>query len=631
MSLMTTERRSLETARRVRFAPDRRRVSEKPDAAFRPATLMVLAVWMGVTTGLTELALLFARWRLVDATALSSVQLNQHALWMVPVSYAMVFGSFGLASALLLSIFRSRWSVILGVYVLSFISVFSLILSYRGLSSLATTALSAGIAFRISCRILRRAAQTRRLVACTLPGTIGLVAIFWGFGPSRETISERLLPTAPARAPNVLFIVLDTVRAESLDLYGYSRATSPALRRFAERGVRFDRARSPGTWTLPSHASMFTGRWPHELSTRLDRPLDATFPTLAEFLLQRGFDTAGFVANTFFCSRWYGLSRGFLHYEDVAVNPAEILRSANLGRAIARKFAPYDRDRPTAYFDRKDASAINKEFLDWLDNRPVGHPFFAFLNYYDAHDPYLSPSGSARHFGLTPSNRQESEMLRDWHRISKNPMDSHAVELVRDCYDDCIVDLDEQLGRLFSTLDSKGLLQNTIVVVTADHGEEFGEHGGFGHGQRLNSEVVRVPLLIVAPGSVPPGQIVADPVSLRDLPATILDLVRLSADSPFPGRSLSRHWRPTPERGSTPDDPVLTEIVDDDGKALVGSRRRRTIAEGALVYFNLGDGREQLFDTVSDPHEMRDLSKEESMDPIASHFRDLIRKLDSER
>lgn len=200
-----------------------------------------------------------------------------------------------------------------------------------------------------------------------------------------------------------------------------------------------------------------------------------------------------------------------------------------------------------------------------------------------------------------------------------------------DCYDDCIVDLDEQLGRLFSTLDSKGLLQNTIVVVTADHGEEFGEHGGFGHGQRLNSEVVRVPLLIVAPGSVPPGQIVADPVSLRDLPATILDLVRLSADSPFPGRSLSRHWRPTPERGSTPDDPVLTEIVDDDGKALVGSRRRRTIAEGALVYFNLGDGREQLFDTVSDPHEMRDLSKEESMDPIASHFRDLIRKLDSER
>ena len=220
-------------------------------------------------------------------------------------------------------------------------------------------------------------------------------------------------------------------------------------------------------------------------------------------------------------------------------------------------------------------------------------------------------------------------MLRDWHRISKSPMEPHALELARDCYDDCIGDLDEHLGHLFSTLDSKGLLQNTVVVVTADHGEEFGEHGGFGHGQRLNSEVVRVPLMIVAPGSVPPGKIVADPVSLRDLPATILDLVGLSADSPFPGRSLARHWKSSPERVSTHDDLVLTEIVDDDGKALVGSTPRRALAEGAMVYFNLGDGREQLFDILSDPREMRDLSRQESMKPIASHFRDLIRKLES--
>ena len=116
--------------------------------------------------------------------------------------------------------------------------------------------------------------------------------------------------------------MLDTVRAESLSLYGYNRETSPRLKEFAGRGVRFDQARTAAAWTLPSHASMFTGRWPYELSTRPDRPLDDTFPTLAEFLRDHGYATAGFAANTYFCSLWYGLGRGFMHYEDVALDPA---------------------------------------------------------------------------------------------------------------------------------------------------------------------------------------------------------------------------------------------------------------------------------------------------------------------
>jgi arylsulfatase A-like enzyme len=628
MSQVTMERRSRTVVMSRRPTRGRPSALAKPAAVFGASSVMALAIWLGLATGLIELALLDIRWRFVDATALSSVQLNQHALWMVPFSHAMVFTCCGLAMAVMMKFTRARWVGVLSVYGLCFLSVFALLLTYRGLSSLASSALAGGIAVRLSGRVRHHGPSVRRLVNLSLPSLVGLIAIFWAVGPSRERIDERSLPAAPRQAPNVLFIVLDTVRAQSLNLYGYGRETSPSLVRLARQGVRFDQARAAAAWTLPSHASMFTGRWPHELSARLDRPLDATYPTLAEFLRDRGYDTAGFVANTFFCSRWFGLARGFLHYEDVAVNPIEILRSSNLGRSIARKFAPYERDRPTAYFDRKDAATINREFLDWLDDRPAGHPFFAFLNFYDAHDPYFSPAGSARHFGMTPANPHETEVLRDWHRVDKKQLDRRMIDLARDCYDDCISELDEDLGSLFTALEEKGLLDNTVIVVTADHGEEFGEHGGFGHGHRLHSEVVRVPLLIVAPGRVPAGKSVALPVSLRDLPATIVDLAGLRPGSPFPGRSLTRHWQRAPYQGYDPDDAVLSEIVDDDGRSLASPTPTRAITERHKVYIRLEDGREELYDLESDPMEASDLSRAATAQPVLSQFREDLRRIE---
>ena len=134
----------------------------------------------------------------------------------------------------------------------------------------------------------------------------------------------------------MLLVVLDTVRADRLSLYGYGRDTTPNLARLAERGVVFNEARSAAPWTLPSHASLFTGRWPHELNVSGDRPLDGTFPTLAEFLAKHGYATAGFVGNTYFCNSWYGLNRGFFHYEDyyeqnIIISPGEALRCYGAG------------------------------------------------------------------------------------------------------------------------------------------------------------------------------------------------------------------------------------------------------------------------------------------------------------
>ncbi len=427
---------------------------------------------------------------------------------------------------------------------------------------------------------------------------------------------------------NVLFIVLDTVRAQSLSLYGYPRNTSPNLMELARQGVRFDQARAPAAWTLPSHASMFTGRWPHELSTRPDRPLDATHRTLAEYLRDHGYATAGFVANTYFCSRWYGLGRGFMHYEDVALVPVEIFRSSVLGRYIFKKLGPANRNRPNAYFDRKDAITINEEVISWLKSERGGRPFFAFLNYYDAHDPYLAPEPAAHRFGVQPSSKNDLANLRDWLRVSLKPVSPHMKELARDCYDNCIADLDLQLGKLFRTLDASGLLANTLVVITADHGEGFGEYGEFGHGQSLHRDVMNVPLVVVLPKTIPGGRVVTEAVSLRDLPATVVNLLGLTEQSPFPGRSLARHWASEARDARGAEEPILGETADEQSAIPIGAKTARSLLADGKLYIRTKAGREELYNIVADPAESINLAGTSRSEPLLGRFRQTMRQID---
>lgn len=609
MTLMTESATRLRAGQDAPKGPQEPAAASRPAAGFSPPMIVILAAWMGLATAYVELFLFWFRWRFVDSTALSSLQLNQHAMWMVPLSDAAIFTLAGLALALLARLTRSRRVAGLGVVALGALAAYALLLTYRGLSSLACVAMAAGLGFRLGLFILAHARSCRRVILATGPVLIAAAVLAWGMEPSRERLAGRRMPAAPAGAPNVLFIVMDTVRAESLGLDGRGRPIAPVLDRLARRGVRFEQARATAPWTLPSHASMFTGRLPHELSTRLDRPLDSTYTTIAEFANGHGYDTAGFVANTFFCSRWFGLSRGFVHYEDVAVDAREVLRSSGLGRSIARKLATASNDRPTAYFERKDAATINADLIGWLRRRPKGRPYLAFLNYYDAHDPYLTPEDEGERSSRPSRSAAELQVLRDWHRVSRGGVRPEHVRLARESYEECVGYLDRQIGRLFDGLEAMGALENTIVVITSDHGEEFGEHGIFGHGQRLYSQVLHVPLLIIGPGRVPAGRRVATPVSLMCLPSTLADLLGLSRSSPFPGASLARYWDGRGTNGGAREPLVLSEIDDDDGRRREGPPARAIVSEGK-VYIRADGEREEMYDLCNDPAEAHDLSRD---------------------
>jgi len=432
---------------------------------------------------------------------------------------------------------------------------------------------------------------------------------------------------------NVLLVVMDTVRSDRLSLHGYGRKTTVNLDRLAPRAIRFDQARSTAPWTLPSHVSMFTGLWPHQAAVGEDRPLGASHSTLAEFLAARGYLTAGFVANTYFCNSWYGLGRGFAHYEDfydedLVVSVTETLRSSSLGRCLVRLVnLPLGGDRR-----RKDAARINRDFLDWLSEQEKGRPFFAFLNFFDAHSPYLLPEGCDRRFGRAET-AAELAVLQDWDNRPKQNIPENEVTLVSDAYDDCIAYLDSQIGKLIDELERRGVLDNTLVIITSDHGEELGEHGLFGHGRSLYSQEVHVPLMILAPGDRAAGRIVGDPVSLRDLPATIVDLLGASGDSPFPGNSLARYWKPGPGRLDPSTTAVLCEVAlrekvsKNQNRAPAWRGPMKSVVALGKTYIRNADGREELYDLLSDPADSRDLVESiDSTDSLA-RLRDTLQSL----
>jgi arylsulfatase A-like enzyme len=472
--------------------------------------------------------------------------------------------------------------------------------------------------------------------------TIMLVTIGGRAWAERRAASA--LPPSPAGARNVLLIVWDTVRAGNLSLYGYGRPTTPNLKGLAGRGVRFDLAFSSSSWTLPSHASMFTGRWPHELGVDWKSPLRDDVPTLAEYLSSRGYDTAGFAANVDYCSRETGLGRGMVHYEDFPFDVYDAFsRYVALGQRIEvaswaflvdglveKWFGRWYDLVPRSREHVKDAAAVDRAFLGWLGRRHErARPFFAFLNYNDAHSPYEIPDRSTPGFGLQPASSADRQALVLWNSLDKARLTYHDVRMAADLYDDGISHLDRRLGMLLAELGRRGVLDDTVVIVTADHGEHLGDHLLFFHGCSLYRQLVQVPLVIVDNKGVPSGRVVAEPVSLCDVPATVVDLLGLGRDAPFPGRPLARLWHRPDQAVLPPAEPLLMEtgkpeLLANQGREPAAKGPMKSLVARGMHYIRTADGLEELYGLSSDPEERVNMAGSPNARAILERFRDAL-------
>jgi len=336
------------------------------------------------------------------------------------------------------------------------------------------------------------------LAVIAFAGTIGLVAC---------------RPSGPAAHPNVLIILVDTLRADHLGAYGYHRPTSPTFDALAARGTLFTRTYSTTSWTNPAVASLFTGGRPLVLEPGAREYIPPAATTLAGAFLSAGYRTAAVVGNAFLTSP-QGFARGFQDY--MLAGPP-----GNGWREVVKQ----------------PAERLNVMALDWLRRAPKTTPWLLYVHYMEPHWPYEPPPDLAQRFWQTAAVKVADVMAPLNKKLREHGADLTPAETNQaiDLYDAAIASFDARLAELLSALEGDGQLSNTIVCITADHGEEFADHGRFRHARTLYEEVVHIPLLFVGPGVR--HEAVDVTVQNTSIGRSLMDLAGNTAGA-FPGVSL---------------------------------------------------------------------------------------------
>lgn len=562
--------------------------ARKQPSPLRPLELVTVSLGLALLAAFSQLALL-AYWRFRSGFG---VGLGLDAIWKTPVAVTAVYAVPVLLLFLLSRVWPRLASLPAVVALLALLAVVDLSLMERHLTLWAVGLLALGVGVQAGRLAEAHREPFMRLARTAAVGLVLVVMLASAFVEVGRTVRERRMagahPPPRAGAPNVLMIILDTVRAQDLGLFGYFRDTTPVLDSLAARATVFDRAIVPGNWSLPSHKSLFTGRWPHELA-EWGRDLSRSpYPTVADVFSDHGYRTGGFVANWYSLGWESGLGEGFQHYDDFGHSLGQIAR----GSAMVRWFAGRrGLRRALGLYDslgRRHAPEITRSLLHWLQHG-TERPYFAFVNYLDAHSPYLPPAPFDRRFGVNVSGR-EPVVMEEINR--GDALGPEAVHVETAAYDGSIAYLDAHLRYLLHELETAGALDNTVVVIAADHGEELGENGIWGHAAGLATQSVHVPLILWGPG-IPEGVRVTEPVSLRNIAQTMADLAGIEQGL-LGGHSLVPYWE-SPQ--TAPADTVVTEMGN-----------RRGVVRDRYHFIQPGNTKgPQLYDIVADPTERRNL------------------------
>jgi len=405
--------------------------------------------------------------------------------------------------------------------------------------------------------------------------------------------------------PNILLIVMDTVRADHLSVYGYDRDTTPNLKDLAADSMVFTNAISASDITLSSHASLFTGMYPSWHGAYCDprnaaygRAIAESYPTVAELLRGAGYQTRGVAANLYLRAD-FGLERGFDQFRIPRPVPMLAGEYAFMLRHGFRRGLSLIFD--TAQFDRLYAMGedVNTQLFDALSHVNPDRPLFTFVNYMDAHFPYLPPAPYDSLFpGRKPATTQDDLEVQQHALVTGKNAPGYRAHCMSQ-YDGGIAYVDRQIGQLVSWLKRRGTYDNTMIIVTSDHGEAFGERQRVGHANSPYQNLLHVALIVKYPRQARRGT-EDRPVSLTDVAPTILQTATVSAPPAMQGRSLNQiadreifsETFPCPVAHS-PDCP--------------NGCTARAIFSWPFKFITTSNGKRELFDLSNDPAEVRNL------------------------
>jgi arylsulfatase A-like enzyme len=421
--------------------------------------------------------------------------------------------------------------------------------------------------------------------------------------------------------PNVLLISIDTLRADHVSCYGYERPTTPSLDALAADGTRFAHAYSPAGWTPPAHASMLTGLFPTQHGAVDENRLHEEVPTVAQILSGAGYRTCGVVNNSQ-VGALVGLDRGHQAFHEVW--------KGHGSKSILKRGASFAGRKIRRFLGREDkgVTASNRIVRDWWEDHAGNDaPFYTFIHYIEPHNPIQPPRAFRNRFGSAGSGVDHAKMVRVldnplWCFADDVELSPEEVEYLVALYDAEIAHLDARLGELFSFMRQRGLYDDTLIIVTADHGEHFGEHGMYSHVASLYEPVVHVPLIVKWPRGMTGPAARDELVQLTDIVPTILEVAEVPAphqDKLF-GRSLA---------GGV--GPVGHEFIAAEWEGRIPFFLRRTlgesraeekvgvfkepfcmIREARYKYISRLDDRVELYDLDSDPEERTNLAEQET-------------------
>jgi arylsulfatase A-like enzyme len=411
--------------------------------------------------------------------------------------------------------------------------------------------------------------------------------------------------------PDIILVVLDTLRADHLSSHGYREGQTPSLDRLARESMQFRNAYSTSPWTIPSHASMFTGLLPNQHHADWGHTyLDGQHLTIAEYLRERGYRTAGFCENPNITMS-NGFAQGFSEFHDTWRVPlfSRIMIKAN--------------DRFHLWYNRREYAARTLGlFRRWMKStRASETPSFAFINLMAAHLPRYPRSdlssqlwAEAELERIEPINRIPERFYLEKYRLNANELDT-----MREIYDQEIRYLDGHIGELIAHLEEKGTLDSSVLIVTSDHGELFGEHGYIEHQLCLYEPVLRVPFFIRYPKHIKP-RVVEKRVSTASIFETVIDLLHTSRSN---ARIADIPTVTSVFQNEQSNQPVVAEYANgfDIIQKTLGSeanhsdisrfdRTLKTIITERYKYISYSTGNEELFDILEDPNEEANLSSQ---------------------
>jgi arylsulfatase A-like enzyme len=553
-------------------------------------------------------------------------------LYYGTLAYGVLGLFMGMGAGIVLSLFRKAWGDATStVYALTFalvlVPVGLVIARFRIVRDvlherpmtlvetalLATAFLGIGAFFYVCLRALLRKESFRFLMGSTgSAGTWGLILLI-GVGASslltaggKDEKEPPAVPRGLEARPNIVLIVVDTLRADHLSASGYPRGRTPHIDSLASDGVLL-KAYGQSSWTKPQMATILTSLYPSTHQTYLKpHVLPEEVTTLAEALKERGYHTAGIV-NVAHLSPSFQFDQGYDDYVYLAPRFFFFARESssrlclyNVLRLLRERFLS---GRKYVYHYYQDASAVNEVTIEWLKKNKNGR-FFLFVHYMDPHDPYFAHPYDGT--GIA--------------RVSNPNPPPEMAEKMRELYDGEIAYLDKHLGILFNFLKGEGLYDKALIVLTADHGEEFYEHGGWWHGQTLYEEQIHVPLIMK-----PPRESAADtgwegPVRSLDIAPTILHYAGVKVHEAMQGRSLAENLQ-----GVASESPIFSE--EDHEHNVLQSLR---VGQWKVILANEDNPRGlpsvQLFNMIEDPLEESDRAATD-----AAQVQQLLPQLDSIR